>query len=91
MMISPDGKTMREKWYALVRRYCGIIANRQRTLEPCKECFAMRLCKSDMKNYPRHGCIGCVEMDSFFDEAAKLFCGEEADQEWLILGSSQRD
>lgn len=83
--LMPSGETMREKWYALARRYCGIMANRQRTKGLCKRCFAMRLRRRDWRNIPLVGCAGCVEMDSFFDEAAALITGKEINQEYTIL------
>jgi len=84
--IRPDGDTRRAKWYALARRYCKIIADRQRKKERCKKCFAMRFCRRDKRNYPRVGCGGCVEMDSFFEEAEALVKGEETNQHFTILG-----
>ena len=83
--VQANGETQREQWYALARRYCGIIANRQRTNKRCKRCFKMRFLLHDKTNRPRYGCDGCCEMDDFFTESAALFNGVEIYPRWRIL------
>lgn len=83
--LQADGQELRERWYALARRYCTIIAKRERNRARCARCFKMKFDKGKGKTFPRFGCDGCTEMDCFFNECKAFFEGVKIGQEWRII------
>lgn len=66
----PNGHTVDERWYSLVRRYAALFAWRQTNKPRCKRCFIMRAYGD--KCLPRFGYGGCAEMEIFKNECIQF-------------------
>ena len=74
-IIRPRGKSERERWYALARKWCALFSDRQKNNARCRHCFAMKEYPNRLGyvKAPCRACDGCAEMDKFFDECKEFF------------------